>query len=262
MAIFRGSASVEDIEAVCASDDAVLEDLSSLADKSLVQVDGANDRITMLQTIREYASQALNDAAEEEQLALAHARHFARVASDIRAGVEGGDQVTSLERGMLAEVDVRAALDVLLDRATKGDAEAAELGMGICGDLIYLWHIRARHLSARAYTDAFLRLPASAARTAGRAGALLTYALASGTLGHDEAGADSSLESYQIAKEIDDAPAMATAAYILGFYRLGPDVAEAREWTHLAMEVSRANGLPFEWSRAALIDGIVSFVVG
>lgn len=262
MAIFRGSASVEDVEAVCASDDAVLDDLGSLAEKSLIQVDSASGRITMLQTIREYAGQALNDAAEEEPLAIAHARHFARVAMDIRAGIEGGDQVRSIERAMLDEIDLRAALDVLLARATEGDVEAADLGMGICADLLWLWHIRARHLSARAYTNAFLRLRASASRTARRAEALLTAALASGTLGDSTAAADASLESFLIAKEINDGRVMASAAYMRGFYRLGFDVAEAHEWTQQAMELSRVNGLTFEGARAALIDGIVSLTSG
>jgi hypothetical protein len=163
---------------------------------------------------------------------------------------------------MLDEIDLRAALDVLLARATEGDVEAADLGMGICADLLWLWHIRARHLSARAYTNAFLRLRASASRTARRAEALLTAALASGTLGDSTAAADASLESFLIAKEINDGRVMASAAYMRGFYRLGFDVAEAHEWTQQAMELSRVNGLTFEGARAALIDGIVSLTSG
>ncbi len=56
--------------------------------------------------------------------------------------------------------------------------------------------------------------------------------------------------------------AMACAAYFLGFIRLGFDLAEAHEWAEQAMELSRVNGLPFEASRAALIDGIVSLASG
>lgn len=262
IAIFRGSTTVEDIEAVCGGNGAVLDDLGSLTDKSLLQVDAATDRLVMLQTIREYALEALHAAREDDGLAMAHAQHFATVAADIGAGVEcraeGQDQVKSIERGMRNDVDLRAALDFLLERAKNGDARAAELGMRMCGDLGVLWHIRARHLSARSYTRAFLSLPVSASPTSGRAAALYIASVASSTLGDNEAAVAEIIESYDVATEIDNVDAQLMAAFIAGFSYLGVDVAKAHEWSERARALTRASAFPWAAARVSDAEGLVA----
>ncbi len=56
MAVFAGGCTLADVEAVCADPGATcLDELESLVDKALVQVDGQSGRLRMLQTIAEFA---------------------------------------------------------------------------------------------------------------------------------------------------------------------------------------------------------------
>ena len=150
MAVFAGGCTFADVEAVCATPgESSLDELESLVDKALVQVDGQGDRLRMLQTIGEYARERLEDAGETDALTLRHAQRYATLARDIRDGLEGADQVGSLERGIAEEGNLQAALDTFLARARGGDAVAAEAGMQMCGDLHLYWHIRGKNLTAR-----------------------------------------------------------------------------------------------------------------
>ena len=57
LAVFAGGCTVADVEAVCAeAGESSLDELESLLDKALVQVDGRTDRLGMLQTIGEFAA--------------------------------------------------------------------------------------------------------------------------------------------------------------------------------------------------------------
>ena len=84
MAVFAGEGTVADAQAVCSeSGDAGLDDLESLVDKALVQVDAGDARLRMLQTIAEYAREALDAAGEHAEIALRHAYRYASVAREI-----------------------------------------------------------------------------------------------------------------------------------------------------------------------------------
>ena len=104
-----------DAEAVCGdAGEAILDELESLVDKALVQMDGQDDRLRMLQTIGEYANDRLDDAGERAEIALRHARRYAELAREIRDGIEGTDLLGSVERGIAEEGNLQAALDTLL----------------------------------------------------------------------------------------------------------------------------------------------------
>ena len=100
MAVFAGGCTLADVEAVCADPgESILDELESLVEKALVQADGQGDRLRMLQTIGEYARERLEAAGETGDVALRHARRYARLAREVRDGIEGTDQLGSLERG-------------------------------------------------------------------------------------------------------------------------------------------------------------------
>ena len=121
MAVFAGGCTFADLEAVCADPgETVLDELESLVDKALVQTDGQGDRLRMLQTIGEYARERLDSAGETRDVALRHARRYAALAQEIRDGIEGTDQIGSLERGIAEEGNLQAALDTLLAAAQRG----------------------------------------------------------------------------------------------------------------------------------------------
>jgi predicted ATPase/class 3 adenylate cyclase len=263
MAVFQGGCSFESIEAVCTEDGgSVLDDLGSLVDEGLIQMGAPSDRFRMLQTIREYAVEELHAAEEADVIGVRHAAHFAVVATDIGSGIEGTDQVGSIERGVLDDSDLRAAVDFLLSRAREGDAKSAELGMQMCGDLWLFWHIRARHLSARDYVRAFLDGVTEETTTIGRSMALRTAGLASWTLGHFEDAIDEYLESFRIAEALDGDREMVLAAFLLGLGYLGIDMDRAFEWSRAAIDRSRAQGFAWALGFALTIDGILHTVSG
>ncbi len=263
MAVFQGECSLESIEAACSEDaDSVLDDLGSLVDEGLIQIAGPGDRFQMLQTIREYALEELRAAGEADLIGLRHAAHFAVVAADIGRGIEGTDQVGSIERGVLEDADLRAGLDFLLSRTKDGDAESAELGMQMCGDLWLYWHIRAKHLSARDYVRGFLDAVIDESPTIGRSKALRTAGLASWTLGHFEEAIEEYLESFRIAEGLNGDSEMALAAFLLGLGYLGIDMDRAFEWSRAAIDRSRAQGYTWALGFALTIDGVLHTVSG
>jgi class 3 adenylate cyclase/predicted ATPase len=232
-----GGCTLVDLEAVCAGpDETLLDELESLVDKALVQVDGQGERFRMLETIRQYARERLEAAAEVSEEALKHARRYAAVAGEIRDGMEGARQVASLERGIAEEGNLQAALDTLLASARDGNADAGEQGMQMCGDLMLYWHVRGKNLSAREYATSFVSACIGGTPTAGRAGAFLTAALASWVLGELERANEEWAEAYRVAAELGADRELCLAACLQGVGLLGFDLQAALRWTGESIE--------------------------
>jgi predicted ATPase/class 3 adenylate cyclase len=262
MAVFAGGCTFGDVEAVCA--DAAtpsLDGLESLVDKALVQVD-AHDRLQMLETIREYAREQLEAAGESDQIALRHAHHCAALARDVRDGIEGTTQQASIERGRADETNIEAALGKLLEAAHAGNTEAVEAGLQLCGDLWMYWHIRGRHLTARAYTDRFLEADGTTAPTCGRVGALITAGIASWTLGAYEQADEQWARACEgaAALGLEREACIALTCRAVGL--LGSDLEEASRCAREAAEASRALGFAWAEGLASSFDGIVDALQG
>src|SRR4029077_10298081 len=71
LAVFGGGCTFEDAEAVC---DADVDTLGSLLDKNLLRRD--ESRYAMLETIREFALERLEEARDAEDVRRRHAEHF------------------------------------------------------------------------------------------------------------------------------------------------------------------------------------------
>ncbi len=129
LAIFRGGWSLEAAEEICIDERFaewdVLDLLSALVDKSLVVVDieGEHQRYRLLESTRQFASERLDEAREQEKIAARHCRYFAEAAQ--RAG-DAYWQTDSSVWTRDARIDLenyRAAIDWGL--TGHGDAEAA-----------------------------------------------------------------------------------------------------------------------------------------
>src|SRR5207249_8397166 len=81
LSVFRGGCTLEAAEEVC---DADIDTLQSLIDKSLLRRQG--ERFWMLETIREYATERLEERGQEDELRRRHADHFLARAEDAAAG--------------------------------------------------------------------------------------------------------------------------------------------------------------------------------
>jgi predicted ATPase len=105
LAVFAGGATVEAAEAVC---DADLDLVEALVEKSLVRRRG--DRLVMLETIREYALERLEEAGEADAAFRRHAEFFLDLALAANLYIEAeGEQRHDL---VLADQDnLRAAID-------------------------------------------------------------------------------------------------------------------------------------------------------
>ena len=247
MAVFAGGCTLADVEAVCADPGATcLDELESLVDKALVQVDGRSGRLRMLQTIGEFAAERLDLAGEAGEIAGRHARRYAEVAREVRDAIEGPDQIGSVERGIAEEGNLQAALETLLAGARGGDAAACEEGMQLCGDLWMYWHIRGKNVSAREYAEAFLAASQGLPPSVGRSGTLINVGLASWMTGQIERANEEWGEAYRIAEEVGAGRELCLAALCQGLGLLGVDTEGALEWTARGIEQSR--GREFEWA--------------
>ena len=82
LAVFRGGSTLAAAEAVCETDQDLLD---ALCDKHLLNL--ASDRYTMLETIREYARERLEERTEAPAIGSAHARWYLGFAEEFGAEV-------------------------------------------------------------------------------------------------------------------------------------------------------------------------------
>ncbi|MBV8301223.1 MAG: tetratricopeptide repeat protein [Candidatus Dormibacteraeota bacterium] len=263
MSVFAGGCTVDDVDAVCSEPRTTsLDDLESVVENALVQLAAKGSRLSMLQMIAEYARERLDASNDAAQVAMRHARHYADLAHEIRLGVEGSNQLKSIDRGIIDEGNIVAALDSLLNAARSGDTDACETGMRICGDLILYWHIRGKNITARQYAQAFLDADTVAAPSMGRAGALVTAGLASWTLGQFERSNDELASAYAIAAEIKADRELCYARFIGALAQIGLDLEQGLRWTSEAISRSRAIGFTWAEGFSLTMDGILQTVAG
>jgi predicted ATPase len=116
LAVFAGGCSLEAAEEVAGAD---LDTLQSLVEKSLLRFDG--ERYAMLETIREYAAECLEEADEVDSLRRAHGEFFLALAesADMSAESDYGRRYDILPP---EQENLRAAIDSL---AASGEIELA-----------------------------------------------------------------------------------------------------------------------------------------
>jgi predicted ATPase len=111
----------------------VLDALTSLVAKSMVNADrgaAGSTRYQMLESLRHYARERLDAAGAADEARRGHARYYAALAVEFRAGLRGPDQ-SSWQRCLDADLDnFRAAVAWALDSAVKDDAEFAMVILG------------------------------------------------------------------------------------------------------------------------------------
>jgi tetratricopeptide (TPR) repeat protein len=214
VAVFAGSFPVEAAESVC---NATLGELAALVDLSLLKPIG-DERLLMLETIREYGQERLAESGEEETFRTRHAEEFARLAEaayELRGQAEA-EWSSRLDRD---HDDLRAALEWLL----KTDPDAA---LELAGALGWFWFTR----GYLAEGDARLRaaLAASAADGRVRTRALTASGALAARTGRVEEGRLRLEEAVMRWTELGDRNETAAALEALGwllFYDAGEDEA-------------------------------------
>jgi non-specific serine/threonine protein kinase len=144
-AVFIGDFDLEAAEAICADPElpteAIMDALDGLVDASVLGVYRRPDRVRfrMLETIRLFGGQLLDNSGGRIAVARRHRDHYARLAADV--DWVGPDQVTDLNRLADEHGQLRAALEFSAE--TPGEALA---GLQLAADLWLYWQARG-HLS-------------------------------------------------------------------------------------------------------------------
>ena len=122
LSVFAGGCTLEAADDVA---DADLDTLQALVEKSLLRF--AEERYWMLETIREFARDRLDDDGTADEVASRHARFYCAELEENHAGIHGprrGEHLTWFDR----EADnLRAMLDHLLEADQDGAARAVHL---------------------------------------------------------------------------------------------------------------------------------------
>ena len=170
--VFARGADLEQAEAVCGPASElgveVLAGLDELADQSLVRrlPDFDEPRLLMLQVIREFAAESLQESGEADIIRDRHAAAYHALAEEAVPHFLGGDQKRWLDRLELDHDNLRAALEWSVAR---GDASRA-LCLGAA--LWRFWQMRGHLREARSRLKTILAIPEAREHPKERARAL------------------------------------------------------------------------------------------
>jgi predicted ATPase/DNA-binding CsgD family transcriptional regulator len=173
LSVFVGGCTLEAIEAVCVALDKsngagrVLDGVASLIDKSLLQQMEQEDgepRFAMLETIREYALEALVTRRELEAAQQAHATYYLALAEQAEGELEGPRQIRWLQRLEYEHDNLRAALKWGLSKGV-GEEESSrrELALRLGGALGQFWIRHSHLLEGWSFLEQALAAPPTAA---------------------------------------------------------------------------------------------------
>jgi predicted ATPase/DNA-binding SARP family transcriptional activator/DNA-binding CsgD family transcriptional regulator len=198
LSVFAGGWTLEAAEVLGAGDgveeDDVLDLLSKLVDKSLVVTTlGAEGtpRYRMLELVRQYALEKLEESGEAEANRRRHAEFFLALAEEAEPGLWGPDQMVWFERLKVEHDNMRAALSRSIERGED------ELGVRLAGALRWFWHGQGYYGEGRRWLEEALSRD-SRASVASRAKALSAV----GWLAMDQDDTDRVVEAAQEGLEL------------------------------------------------------------
>ncbi len=152
--IFADGATLDAVEAACRGSRDTTLTLESLVAKSLVRTDDGDDpRFSMLETIREFAREALKASGEAEAVAEAHAEHFAHIADELHAHRKDPGEIAWIRRLERDHENLRSAL-----AWTAATGNAAR-GTRMCKSLFAFWTTRGHLAEGRRWCARMLELP-------------------------------------------------------------------------------------------------------
>ena len=217
---------------------AVLDVLGRLVDQSLVtthRVEGGTTRYSMLETVRQYAQDRLNDAAEGEATRNRHLEFYVTFAEEAEAELFGREQGAWFARLDLERENLLAAHS-WCDHAEGG----AELGLRLVFALkVYFLHRGLTALAHRITVEGLTR-PGAQGRNLARCRALWAAAELSYFIGRYGEAKDYVETSLSISREIGNKGREAEALRLLGYVVLsGGNMVAAHTHFQDALTLSR-----------------------
>jgi len=233
LAVFAGGCTLEAAESVCGDDLDVVDGLASLTDCGLTRVEGTDEapRFTMLEPIREYAVERLEESGEAEQLRRGHAAYFLELAEEAEPNLRGspGDWLDHLER---EHDNFRAALDRL---EASGDNETA---LRLAAALWRFWYLKGHLAEGRRRLESVL--PTDEHPTAARAKALNGAAVMAVNSGDRGAAKLRAEEALALHRKLGDAWGAAYSVFMLG--NAENDAGKAEQLYEESIRVFREHG--------------------
>jgi predicted ATPase/DNA-binding CsgD family transcriptional regulator len=212
MAVFAGGATVDEVTIIAGFDqDNVFDDLAALVDHSLVRVvDGADGeaRYTMLQTIRDFALELLDQSGETNAIRGHMIEHYVALSDTIKSELVGAGSAHWL-KVVQAEIDnLRSA------HRWAAEHEDAVSAQRIASALPRFWEVQGNFSEGRSWLTASLAIGDDP--TLDRAHALIGLATLARRQGDYESAIASYEEGLAIFRSLDDRSGIATALNNLG----------------------------------------------
>jgi predicted ATPase/class 3 adenylate cyclase len=242
LAIFAGGWTLEAAEAVGAGGDIdqsdVLDLLTALIEKSLVAVETSGGRYRLLETVRQYAQDRLNESGDADVTRTQHLTFYLALAEGARPGLAGSEQATWLAR-LDAERENLLAAHAWCNRAERG----GELGLRLVYGAQPYWIRRGvLELGHRAIAEALAR-PGAVTRNLVRCKALFAAGWLDYYMGRYASARRHLEEDLSIAREMGDEAMVAMVLQPLGMASLGQgDLAKARQYLEEALVLARERG--------------------
>ncbi|MGW4330886.1 protein kinase domain-containing protein [Nocardia sp. NPDC004573] len=257
LSAFAGGFELDAAEQVCGADIApenLLDTLSSLVDKSIVnrgEVDGVV-RFRMLETVRDYGREQLQESGEDRDLRRRHRDWCRRLVLDSVADWFSDRQPDWLARLEREQPNLRAALEFSL---SEDSADSADAGLRTANALFGFWSFRGRYDEGRRWLDRALANP-DAGSLSDRVKAL-EAGVVMATAQRDLRSAASQLEQARALAEQDPTPMnQALIAYsdgMLALYR--DDPARAVSFFERAVEAFSSNKRGYLYISALMLLG-------
>jgi predicted ATPase/DNA-binding transcriptional LysR family regulator len=207
LAVFRGGWTAEAAERVCEADPG---EASTLVNASLVRARG--DRLSMLETVREFAYDKLVESGDLDEVRRRHAEYMVVLAEEGRPLARGPQETELIARLTLELDNFRAAFAYALE------TEDAALGLTLAEALEPLWIRGMRQREAVRWLDPLLRLGGDV-DTAVRAGALTLAGRSAIEAGEVERAEPWFRAGLELARESGDELRTAWALHGLGHLR-------------------------------------------
>ena len=241
LAIFTGGWTLASADAVC--DPAgtgldVVDGVSALVDKSLVRrsLDWNWIRFFMLESIREFGLQKLQESGDRDAMRERHGVHYLALALEAEPHLVAEDQVEWLDRCDVEHGNIREALRWAIETDRADQAQEA------AGALWRFWQQRGHLAEGGRWFAEVLALPSGKGATAARAKALIGAGGIAWWQRDRESARRFYSEAVDVARRLGDAAGIAEALYNQAFVVAGDDIDAATRLTDEALEHFREVG--------------------